>query len=419
MNIFHLPTLLTTIFLLIVISYYALLLLPKKKPKIEKRFKSITVIIPAHNEEMYIEEAIRSVIRAKFKGEKEIIVVDDGSIDRTAEIAKKFEERGQIKLIRTKHSGKSASMNKALEIAKGELIAVVDGDSYIYENGLAEMAVEVSRDDVVAACCPVRVRNRNRFVCMWLHLVEVYFSLIRGLYAKINANITTPGPLSIYRKKELKEVGWFSTDLFSEDADIAIKMIRKGHKIGYTEKTIAETNMPHKLKWIFYQRLRFARGLVKLLKKHMQLNKAIIDIYTMPIFLFTYIQSIIMGSITLYQMISGYITYFASQGTYFNIWVVKFLFEWLSMFGFINWTIRVFSGQDPMTYLAFIGIISTFLTYPLYLIAFLRYDKKIDLRHIFPFIFLPPFWLFIMAAQVLSIPEIFRKKQYNIWKKNE
>jgi cellulose synthase/poly-beta-1,6-N-acetylglucosamine synthase-like glycosyltransferase len=402
-----------------VLSYYLLLFLPARKLKIEKEFKSITVIMPAHNEELYIEEAINSVIKAKFNGLKEIIVVDDGSKDKTAQIAKKYEKKGLIKLIQTKHSGKSASLNKALQIAKGEVVAVVDADSYIHENGLIEIAKEVSRDDVAAACCPVRVRNRKRSVCMWLHLVEVYFSLIRGLYSKINANITTPGPLSAYRKKELKEVGGFSTDVFSEDADVAIKLIRKGHKIGYTEKTVAETNMPHKLKWIFYQRLRFARGLVKLLKKHMQLNNAAIDIYTLPIFLFSYIQSIIMGSITAYQIISGYITYFASQGTYFNQWVIKFLFEWLSIFGFVNWTIRVLTGQDPLTYLALIGIISTLLTYPLYLIAFIKYDKKIDIWHIVPFIFLPPFWLFIMTAQIISIPEILRKNQHNIWKKNE
>lgn len=418
MNIFHIPTLLTTVFLLIVLSYYILLIIPRKKPQVYKKFKSITVIIPAHNEEMYIEEAVKSVLRARFNGKKEIIVVDDGSIDRTAEIVKKFKKKG-VKLIQTKHSGKSASMNKALKLAKGELIAIVDGDSYIHENGLAEIALEISRENVVAACCPVRVKNRNKFVCMWLHLVEIYFSLIRGLYAKINANITTPGPLSAYRKKNLMEIGGFSTEGFSEDADIAIRLIRKGHKIGYTEKTIAETNMPHTVKWIFHQRVRFARGLVNLLKKHMQMNKAIIDLYTLPIFLFTYIQSMIMGTLTLYQITSGYITYFASQGVYFNQYVVKFFFEWLSMFGFVNWTIRVFSGQDPLTYLAFIGIISTLLTYPLYLIAFIRYDKKIDLRHIIPFIFLPPFWLFIMITQLISIPEVLRKKQYNIWKKNE
>lgn len=418
MNFLHIPTLLTTIFLAIILSYYMLLILPRKKPEIHKKFSSITVIIPAHNEEMYVGEAIESVIKAKFNGVKEIIVVDDGSIDKTAEIARKFEKQG-VKLIRTKHSGKADSMNRAIKIAKGELIAIVDGDSYIHENALAEMAQEVSRKNIVAACCPVRVRNRNKFICMWLHIVEIYFSLIRGLFAKINANITTPGPLSIYRKKELVDVGGFSTDGFSEDADIAIRLIRKGHKIGFSEKAIAETNMPHTPKWFFLQRVRFARGLVKLLKKHMQLNTAMIDIYTLPIFLFGYLQSIIMGSLTIYKIFSGYTTYFASQGIYLNRWVLKFFFEWLSMFGFANWTIRVFTGQDPLTFLAIVGIISTLLTYPLYFIAFVKYDKKIDLLHIIPFIFLSPFWLVIMITQIISIPEVLRKKQYNIWKKND
>ena len=83
-----------------------LLILPRRKHKLHKKFSSITVIIPAHNEELYIEEAIRSVINARFNGKKEIIVVDDGSIDKTAEIASRFKKQG-VKLIRTKHSGKA------------------------------------------------------------------------------------------------------------------------------------------------------------------------------------------------------------------------------------------------------------------------------------------------------------------------
>lgn len=407
----------TVIFLLVVVSYYVLLLIKKRKHPIEKRFSSITVIIPAHNEEMYIKEAIQSVIDAKFKGTKQIIVVDDGSKDNTAQIASSF--GNLITLLKTKHSGKSNSMNKALSIATGELVAIVDGDSYIHKDALIQISKEVEQKNVVAACCPVRVRNRKRFICMWLHLAEIYYSLIRGLFSRVNANITTPGPLSIYRKKELKEIGGFSTDGYSEDADVAIRLIRKGFTIGFSEGAIAETNMPHKFKEVFRQRIRFARGLINLLKKHMQMNKAVIDMYTLPIFLFGIVQSIIMGSLTLYQMISGYNQYWLSQGVYVNKWLFSFFLEWLSMVGFVKWTYNVLSGVEPLTILAMVGIISTLLTYPLYLISFLKYDKKIDIWHIIPFIFMAPFWLFIMVTQIISIPEYFNKNQYNIWKKNE
>ena len=78
--------------LLIIVSYYILLIIPKRRSKAHKKFSSISIIIPAHNEEEYIEECINSVLEADFLGKKQIIVVDDGSRDRTSEIVKKFDE---------------------------------------------------------------------------------------------------------------------------------------------------------------------------------------------------------------------------------------------------------------------------------------------------------------------------------------
>ena len=60
---------------------------------------------------------------------------------------------------------------------------------------------------------------------MWFHIEQLYNSLIRLLFSKINANVTTPGPLSVYRKKELMDAGGFSTEGFSEDVDITIRLI--------------------------------------------------------------------------------------------------------------------------------------------------------------------------------------------------
>ena len=78
----------TSVFLLVILSYYVLFFLRIKKPEPSRKFSSISIIIPAHNEEDYIKEALESVIASDFDGSKEIIVVDDGSDDKTTEIAK-------------------------------------------------------------------------------------------------------------------------------------------------------------------------------------------------------------------------------------------------------------------------------------------------------------------------------------------
>src|SRR3989338_916934 len=101
----YLPALITFIFLVTIISYYALVFIKIKKPAKEHEFSSITVIIPAHNEERCIADAIESVLNADFNGYKQVIVVDDGSKDKTYEIASRFKTK--IELIKTKHSGKA------------------------------------------------------------------------------------------------------------------------------------------------------------------------------------------------------------------------------------------------------------------------------------------------------------------------
>ena len=253
----------TTIFLLIILSYYALLFWKKKKPEPERKFSSITVILPAHNEEKYIAQSIQSVIDAKFEGAKEIIVVDDGSLDRTKEIAHGFPE---VTVISTKHTGKSDSLNSALKKSKGELIAVVDADSVIEKDALEKMAQELGRNNIAAASGVVKVNNRKG-IGMWLHLELVYNSLIRSILAKANANVVTPGALSVFRKDALNEVGGFSTDGFLEDVDITIKLIRKGYHAGFVEDAISRTNMPLDPKGFLKQRTRWIRGMISILKK--------------------------------------------------------------------------------------------------------------------------------------------------------
>jgi len=412
----YMPNLATFFFLLVVVSYYIIIFIKKKKLRFEKKFSSITVIIPAHNEEEYIRKCIESVEQAEFHGEKEIIAVDDGSKDSTSSIISEFKS---VRLLKKGHTGKADSINQALKLAKGQLIAIVDGDSYIDKKSLIEITKEVERKNVVASSCAVRVRNRNKFICIWLELEQLYNSLIRQLFSKLNANIVTPGPLSIYRKKELIDAGGFSTKGFSEDIDISIRLIRKGYKIGFSNKAITETNMPYTVKGFLAQRTRFARGIINIFKKHLQLNKTMIDIYTLPLFLFNYFQAIIMGSFTLYQIISGYITYFISKGIIFNIYTIKFFFEWLSIVGFFKWAISIITGQTPLTFVSAAGILSTLLTYPLYIYAIFKYSKKPSLLHFIGFFFMFPFWLIVMLIYIICLPEYFKKEQLNIWKKNE
>lgn len=411
-----LQTIITTLFLCIILSYYILLIIKKKKLKKEKDYSSISIIIPAHNEEDFIKDCINSVKNAEFNGKKEIIIINDGSSDKTQEIISQIKN---IKIIQTKHIGKSASINKALKIANGEIIAIVDADSVIEKNSLNYIKNELEKENVAGTTSIIKVKNRKKLICMWVHIEQLYNSLMRLILSKINANISTPGPLSAYRKDALKKINGFSTKGYSEDLDITIRLIRQGYKVTLAKKAYAQTNMPYTRKWFFKQRLRFAKGMLNIFKTHLRLNKNIIDLYTLPILLFTYLQAIIMGSFSSYQIISGYYNYFIIKGTAFSLGALKFFFEWFSIVGFIKWSINIISGNLPLTIIVIVGIISTALSYPLYFISIFKFDKKFDIYHLIPIFFMYPFWLLIMIIYIISLPEIFKKKQYNIWEKKD
>lgn len=407
----------TTIFLLYILSYYALLLLPTRRRGRPRRFASLSVIIPARNEEPCLRESIQSVLDARFPGTKQVIVIDDASLDGTAQVARRF-GRAVLLLRNRRQLGKSASINKALERASGELVAIVDGDSIVAPDALAELAAEVGRPRIGGAAAVVKVRNRKRFLHPWTHLELMYNNLVRAILSKVGANVVTPGALSMYRTTTLRRVGGFNTDGFSEDVDVAIRLFRAGYLIGFAERAVSETYFPVDVKGFWRQRTRWARGMLYVLKRHMQMNSTVIDIYTLPLLAFAYVQAVIMGALTLYKIIAGYVTYFAAQGTYFSPGVVKFFFEWFSLAGFVRWTARVATGTDPLTFAAIVGIVSTLLTYPLFLVAITRYER-LDLLHVVTLLFMAPFWLFVMVLYVLALPELLRSTQYNIWKKNE
>jgi cellulose synthase/poly-beta-1,6-N-acetylglucosamine synthase-like glycosyltransferase len=415
-----LTTVFSVIFFVVVLSYYALILWPRRIPLSRERFRSITVIIPAHNEASRIRDAITSVLAARWRGIKRIIVVDDGSTDDTANVARavaRSSPKGSVTVIRVPHSGKSNAINTALKASHSDLVAVVDGDSVIAPDAFEECIALFWSRKVGAVSAAMRVRNRGSVLGEWLNIELLYASLVRSLYAKVNANITATGPLTVFRRHALESVGGFSVQGFAEDVDIAVRLLKHGWRLEYATGAMAETVMPTTWSGFVRQRIRFARGAVDIIKRHLSFDRHFFQIYTLPLFFFTYAQAVVMAIIITTNIVSGYVSYFASQGTYLNWGVVKYFVEWLSIVGTVRWVWSVFTGSTPVTVLTGIAITTTLLTYPLYIFAILRFEKRIDWRHVLAMAFLFPFWLIVMVVYCLTVWEWGRKEQRNIWTK--
>ena len=254
-------------FLLLFLSIFWIIVLfsPGEKTTSKKtRQPLFTAIVPAYNEEKSIRETIHSLINLNYPQNKmEIIVVNDGSKDRTKEIAEeviKEYPRANITLINQENHGKGRAMNEGLKAAKGEFFACLDADSFISSNALEVMLLFFEEEDVAAVCPLMKVRKPGSILqkVQWHeYTINMFY---RFLNAKINTIHVTPGPFSVYRTEVIKKLGGFDETTITEDLELAIRLQKHHYRICQTFDTTVETVAPNSWGQLFRQRVRWYKG---------------------------------------------------------------------------------------------------------------------------------------------------------------
>ena len=124
----------------------------------------ISVIVPVYNIERYVERCLKSIIKQTYEN-VEIILVDDGSKDKSGEICDRYaEENKRIKVIHQKNQGLSAARNKGIEIATGKYIAFIDGDDYIHKQFIEILYRELIDKNADIVSCDFERVDENRTV---------------------------------------------------------------------------------------------------------------------------------------------------------------------------------------------------------------------------------------------------------------
>lgn len=272
MNIEFLDVVLfSTYFILLFLSIFWLLVLftpteekEEKKTKLERK-PFFSAIVPAYNEEKSIEMTLQSLVNLEYPAEKmEIIVVNDGSTDRTKEIVELFVQEHlshKIILLNQKNQGKAAAMNYGLKIATGEFFACLDADSGVSSNALQAMLPLFEDNDNVAAVCPLIKVKKPRNVLEKVQWYEYIINMFhRFLNAKLNCLHVTPGPFSVYRTQIIRDIGGFDEHTITEDLEIAIRLQIHHYQILHTFDAIVETVAPATWKALFRQRVRWYKG---------------------------------------------------------------------------------------------------------------------------------------------------------------
>ena len=240
----------------------------RKEPEPPKVLPKITVLIPAYNEEECIAGTIESVLNAGYpKGKMEIIVINDGSTDNTLKIARKYEKYG-VKIIDKKNSGKAASLNVALKMAKGELIATLDSDSYA-EKGAFQKMLGYFNDEKVGAVTSVMKVHEPKNTLQKLQSIEYLVTVFgRKILSFLDSINVTPGPLSIIRKSVFDKIGGYDENNILEDQELAMRMQSYHYKIESSMSAVVYTEVPTTLGALIKQRIRWQRGGIRNILKH-------------------------------------------------------------------------------------------------------------------------------------------------------
>ena len=226
---------------------------PKDAPK-------ISAIIPAYNEENNIEGTIQALLNLKYPKEKlEIIVIDDGSTDNTFQIASKFKNKGVI-ILRKNNSGKANSINFGISKAKNDFIAVIDADSSAEPDSLIKMVGFFKDKKIAAVTSSILVKNNKKPIERFQQIEYSMMAWNRKLLDFMDCVYVTPGPLSVYRKSALIEVGGFDSKNSTEDIEITWNLLSHSYKVKMCLAAKTKTTVPDKFKQWWHQRLRWDIG---------------------------------------------------------------------------------------------------------------------------------------------------------------
>jgi len=230
--------------------------------------KLVTVIVPAYNEENSIGRCIESLLNQDYKGALEIIIVNDGSKDETAEIVNKY----PVKFINLKKNvGKANALNRGIEDATGDIIVFSDGDSNMEVNAISSI-VKCFHNNPDAHMVTGNVlinRPKKMNILTYCQMIEYHLEqeIARYLQA-LNGNVLVcPGPITA-TKREVCETVKYSDDTIVEDADFTVCALKQSMKIVRDPYAKVFTNAPQSWNVWIKQRKRWWYGNLQVWRIH-------------------------------------------------------------------------------------------------------------------------------------------------------
>lgn len=236
-----------------------------------KKYPKITIVVPAHNEELVIQDTVTAILNLNYpKEQMEIKIVADNCEDHTFETASAIANEPQykgydIEIVKRKGSGgKAGVLNDMLAVATGEWICVYDADAMPEGNALYFLVSKAIEDEQKYGAVFGRNKTRNyqqNFLtrCINLEIVTTQRIHHAGQWELFHIG-RIPGTNFIIRKDFVESIGGWDNGALTEDTAISFKIMQSGQLIALAANSEAFQQEPESLQAYYHQRKRWAKG---------------------------------------------------------------------------------------------------------------------------------------------------------------
>lgn len=348
----------------------------------------VSVLIPAHNEADILPHSLPAITTMDYP-HYEVLLLDDGSTDKTLEAARPFVEAGKLRVLhKPKNQGKAIALNDGIPCTSGEIVVIFDADAEPHPNFLKLIVRHFKHPRVGAVTGHPRVKNTDSFLTR-MQLVE--FASIIGLLRRSQRIwgriVTISGIASAFRREALHDMGGFTPRAYTEDIEITWRLQKRFWDVRYDPKATVWMHVPETLTTFVRQRLRWARGLMQVLRWN----------------------SDVMTHWKWRRMWPVFIESFLSTA-----WVVAFAL--VLLFELLLYSLGM---KEKLDFFEWGIVVATVALIQLFTGLFIESKYDPDVKKFFPYAIYYPliYWVMMVFVTLAAFPVIFKKSQDSIkWK---
>jgi cellulose synthase/poly-beta-1,6-N-acetylglucosamine synthase-like glycosyltransferase len=298
----------------------------------------VSVLIPAHNEELVIERTIETILASEYPPDQlDLIVLDDASTDATPAILDRLAQRHPG--LRVVHvpageggKGKAAALNRGLTLARHALIGVYDADNQPEPAALRYLAAQFEIEPHLgAALGKFRTLNRKKnLLTRFINIEGLSFQwIVQAGRWKLLKIATLPGTNFIVSKAVLDEVGGWDEEALTEDAELSLRILEAGHRIKFVPYSTTWEQEPEDLRTWFKQRTRWARGTFYLMRKFFSgvgkaKNKSLaFEVFYFMALYYVFLAAIVVSALLFALSATGLLS-IPVPGPFLEVWLVAY-----------------------------------------------------------------------------------------------